>query len=85
MRRLELLNHDRYQNMLTASKHISDTKAIMERILPSARLRLTNNDDLTEYGNIATIPAFIETITDTFYQGGAKTPISTNDLTSNYN
>ena len=72
--RLELLNHDRYQNMLTASKHISDSKAIMDRILPSTRLRLTNNDDLTEYGITVTISDFIETITDTFYQGGAKTP-----------
>ena len=72
--RLELLNHDRYQNMLTASKHISDSKAIMDRILPSTRLRLTNNDDLTEYGMTVTISDFIETITDTFYQGGAKTP-----------
>ena len=71
---LEVLNHDRYQNMITASKHITDTKAIMERILPSTRLRLTNNDDLTEYGKTVTISDFIETITDTFYQGGAKTP-----------
>ena len=71
---VELLNHDRYQNMLTASKHISDSKAIMDRILPSTRLRLTNNDDLTEYGKTVTISDFIETITDTFYQGGAKTP-----------
>ena len=53
--RLEMLTHDRYQNMLTASKHISDTKAIMDRILPNTRLRLTNNEDLTEYGNTATI------------------------------
>ena len=71
---LEVLNHDRYQNMITASKHISDTKAIMDRMLPNTRLRLTTNDDLTEYGNTATISEFIETITDTFYQGGAKTP-----------
>ena len=27
--RLEMLSHDRYQNMLTASEHISDTKAII--------------------------------------------------------
>ena len=46
----------------------------MDRILPSTRLRLTNNDDLTEYGMTVTISDFIETITDTFYQGGAKTP-----------
>ena len=71
---LEVVNHDRYQNMITASKHITDTKAIMERILPSTRLRLTNNDDLTEYGKTVSISDFIETITDTFYQGGAKTP-----------
>ena len=71
---VELVNHDRYQNMLTAAKHISDSKAIMDRILPSTRLRLTNNDDLTEYGMTVTISDFIETVTDTFYQGGAKTP-----------
>ena len=71
---LEVLSGDRYQNLITASKHITDTKAIMERILPSTRLRLTNNDDLTEYGKTVTISDFIETITDTFYQGGAKTP-----------
>jgi len=71
---VELLNHDRYQNMITASKHITDSKAIMERILPSTRLRLTNNDDLTEYGKTVSISDFIETITDTFYQGGAKIP-----------
>jgi len=71
---LEVLSGDRYQNLITASKHITDTKAIMERILPSTRLRLTNNDDLTEYGKTVSISDFIETITDTFYQGGAKTP-----------
>jgi len=71
---LEVLNHDRYQNMVTASKHISDSKAIMERVLPNARLRHTNSDEFTEHGYNTTISDFIETITDTFYQGGAKTP-----------
>ena len=60
---LEVLSHDRYQNLITASKHITDTKAIMERILPSTRLRLTNNDDLTEYGKTVTISDFMECVT----------------------
>ena len=46
----------------------------MERVLPNARLRLTDSDDLTGSGNNTNISEFIETITDTFYQGGAKTP-----------
>ena len=71
---LELLNHDRYQSMVTASKHISDTKAIMERVLPNTRLRLTDSDNLVGPGSNTSISGFIETITDTFYQGGAKTP-----------
>ena len=71
---VEVRDYDRYQDMITASKHISDTKAIMERVLPNARLRLTDSDDLTGSGNNTNISEFIETITDTFYQGGAKTP-----------
>ena len=69
---LQLLNGDKYQNMATASKHISDTKAMMERILPNTRLRLTDGDNLTGSGSTTSISDFIETITDTFYQGGAK-------------
>ena len=70
---LELLNDDRYQSMITASKHISDTKAMMERILPNTRLRLTDTDSHIGSDNTG-ISDFIETITDTFYQGGANTP-----------
>ena len=70
---LELLNDDRYQSMITASKHISDTKAIMDRVLPNTRLRLTDTDSHIGSGNTG-ISDFIETITDTFYQGGANTP-----------
>ena len=71
---LHLLNGERYQNMVTASKHISDTKAMMERILPNTRLRLTDGDNLIGSGSTTSISDFIETITDTFYQGGAKAP-----------
>ena len=71
---LQLLNGDEYQNMVTASKHISDTKAMMERILPNTRLRLTDGDNLIGSGSTTSISDFIETITDTFYQGGAKSP-----------
>ena len=64
---LQLLNDDKYQNMATASKHISDTKAMMERILPTTRLRLTGGDNLIGSGSTTSISDFIETITDTFY------------------
>ena len=63
---LELLNNDRYQSMVTASKHITDTKAMMERVLPNTRLRLTDSDNLIGSGNNTDISDFIETITDTF-------------------
>ena len=71
---LDVSNYDKYQKLITATKQITESQAIMDRIIPNTRLRFAHDGDLLESSNQVTMPDFIEIITDTFYDGGAKTP-----------
>ena len=71
---LVVSNHDKYQKLVTATKQITERQAIMDRVLPNTRLRFVQDGDLLDPSNQITLPDFIEIITDTFYDGGAKTP-----------
>ena len=71
---LEVSNYDKYQKLVSATKQIAESQAIMDRIIPNTRLRFAHDGDLLESSNQVTMPDFIEIITDTFYDGGAKTP-----------
>ena len=71
---LVVSNHDKYQKLVTATKQITEIQAIMDRVLPNTRLRFVQDGDLLDPSNQITLPDFIEIITDTFYDGGVKTP-----------
>ena len=71
---LEISNHEKYQKLVTATKQLTDRNAIMDRILPNTRVRVVQDDDFIDNTNQVTMTDFIEIITDTFYDGGAKTP-----------
>ena len=73
---LEVSNYDKYQKLVTATKQITERQAIMDRVLPNTRLRFAQDVDLLNPSNQITMPDFVEIITDTFYDGGAKTPLS---------
>ncbi|NWJ20094.1 FG-GAP repeat protein, partial [Marine Group I thaumarchaeote] len=70
--RLELFNNEG-QSAIVSAKYVSDSKAIMERILPNTRVSHVFANAIFDNSKI-TISDFIETISDTFYDGGAKTP-----------
>ena len=46
----------------------------MDRVTPNTRLRFVQDGDLLDNSNQVTMTEFIDIITDTFYDGGAKTP-----------
>ena len=46
----------------------------MDRVTPNTRLRFMQDGDLLDNSNQVTMTDFIEIITDTFYDGGAKPP-----------
>ena len=71
---LEVSNYDKYQKLVTATKQLTEIYAIMDRVTPNTRLRFVQDGDLLDPSNQITMPDFIEIITDTFYDGGAKTP-----------
>ena len=71
---LEVSNNDKYQKLVTATKQLTERYAIMDRVNPNTRLRFAQDGDLVDQANQVTMTDFIEIITDTFYDGGAKTP-----------
>ena len=71
---LEISNHEKYQELVSATKQLTDRNAIMDRIVPNTRVRIVQDDDLINNTSQVTMTEFIEIITDTFYDGGAKTP-----------
>ena len=71
--RLKLFNNDRqFENVSTV--YLSNNQAIMDRILVNARVRNIFENEIFEHNSKVTISDFIETISNTFYDGGAKTP-----------
>jgi len=68
-----LVDLDEGQSAIVSAKYVSDSKAIMERILPNTRVSHVFANAIFDNSKI-TISDFIETISDTFYDGGAKTP-----------
>ena len=70
---LIISNQDKYQNFAQAVSHIQSQKAMMERVLPASRLR-NHSEDLFGADSQVTITEFLEIITDSMYDGGAKTP-----------
>ena len=71
---LVVSNHDKYQKLVTATKQMTERHAIMDRVTPNTRLRFADDGDLLDKSNQVTMTDFIQIITDTFYDGGAKTP-----------
>ena len=71
---LEVSNNDKYQKLVTATKQLTERYAIMDRVNTKTRLRFAQDGDLVDQANQVTMTDFIEIITDTFYDGGAKTP-----------
>ena len=71
---LVVSNHDKYQKLVTATKQMTERHAIMDRVAPNTRLRFVQDGDLLDNSNQVTMTEFIDIITDTFYDGGAKTP-----------
>ena len=71
---LVVSNHDKYQKLVTATKQMTERHAIMDRVTPNTRLRFAQDGDLLDNSNQVTMTEFIDIITDTFYDGGAKTP-----------
>ena len=71
---LEISNHEKYQELIFATKQLTDRHAIMDRIVPNTRLRTVQDSDLIDKTNEVTMTDFIEVITDAFYDGGAKAP-----------
>ncbi len=71
---LVVSNHDKYQKLVTATKQMTERHAIMDRVAPNTRLRFAQDGDLLDNSNQVTMTEFIDIITDTFYDGGAKTP-----------
>ena len=69
---LEVTNHDKYQKLVSATKQMTENHAIMDRVTPNTRLRFAQDGDLLDNSNQVTMIDFIEIITDTFYDGGAK-------------
>ena len=71
---LQVSNHDKYQKLVTATKQLTERYAIMDRVNPNTRLRFVQDDDLLDHSIQVTMTDFVEIITDTFYDGGVKTP-----------
>ncbi len=71
---LVISNHEKYQKLVSATKQMTEKHAIMDRVTPNTRLRFAQEGDLLDNSNQVTMTDFIEIITDTFYDGGAKTP-----------
>ncbi len=71
---LEISNHEKYQELISATKQLTDRHAIMDRIVPNTRLRTVQDSDLIDKTNEVTMTDFIDDITDAFYDGGAKAP-----------
>ena len=71
---LEVSNYDKYQKLVAATKQLTENHAIMDRVTPNTRLRFVQDSDLVDQSNQVTMTEFVEIITDTFYDGGAKTP-----------
>ena len=71
--RLEIFNNDRqFENVSTS--YLSNNQAVMDRILVNSRVRNIVESEIFEHNSKVTISDFIETISNTFYDGGAKTP-----------